>query len=240
MKKWLCRMLALVMVFSLTACGEKAEPKKEITENTENTTQTTGDTQPAEELTREEQDALDHALALLQTIPYSREGLISQMVYDGYDEMAAAAAADRTGLDWKEQAVKSAEEYVHYLPMSRTGVAQMLEYDRFTPDEAAYAVEQLKDVDWDAEAEEAVEKYLGQGVSRLGLEEVLEFDGFTPEQVRKAMDKTGDVDWDAQAVLCAKGYLEAMEFTREELIGQLKFEGFTTAQAEHAAAQCGF
>ena len=236
MKKWLCRMLALVMVFSLTACGEKAEPKED---QTENTAQTTGDTQPGEELTREEQAALDHALVLLETIPHSREGLISQMVYDGYDEMAAAAAADRTGADWKAEAVRSAGEYVLHLGVSRTGVAQMLEYERFTADETAYALEQLADVDWDAEADQAVEKHLEQGVSRLGLEEVLEFDGFTPEQVRKAMGKTGDVDWDAQAVLCAKGYLEAMEFTREELIGQLKYEGFTTAQAEHAAAQCG-
>jgi hypothetical protein len=60
-------------------------------------------------LTREEQDALDHAHALLETIPYSREGLISQMVYDGYEEMTAAAAADRLALDWKAQALKCAE-----------------------------------------------------------------------------------------------------------------------------------
>ena len=237
MKKWLCRMLALVMVFSLTACGEKDE---KTDEKPDQTTETTGDTQPTEALTKEEQDALDYALALLETIPYSREGLIRQMVDGGYDEAAAAAAADRTGLDWKAQAVKSAEEYVYYLPMSRSGVIQMLEYDLFTPEEAAYAVEQLKDADWDAEAEEALEKYMKQGVSRPGLEEVLEFDGFTAEQVSKAMGKTQDVDWDAQAVLCAKGYLEAMEFTRESLIGQLKYEGFTTAQAEYAADQCGF
>lgn len=237
MKKWLCLMLALAMVFSLTACGEKAEPKEE---QTENTAQTTGATQPAEELTREEQDALDHALALLETIPYSREGLISQMVYDGYDEMAAAAAADRTGADWKAQAAKSAGEYVLHLGVSRTGIAQMLEYERFTADETAYALEQLSDVDWNAEADQAVEKHLEQGVSQLGLESALEFQGFTQEQIKKAVGKTSDVDWDAQAVLCAKGYLEAMTFTRDSLIGQLKYEGFTTAQAEHAAQQCGF
>lgn len=237
MKKWMCLLLALVTVFSLTACGDQDEKREE---ETQNSTQTTGDTQPAETLTREEQDALDHALELLETIPYSREGLISQMVHDGYAEAAAAAAVDRTGLDWKEQAVKSAEEYVKYLPMSRTGVAQMLEYDRFTPDEVAYAMEQLNDVDWDMEADEAVEKYLQQGVSKRSLEENLEFQGFTPEQIRKAVTKTADVDWDKQAVLCAKGYLEAMEFTRDSLIGQLKYEGFTTAQAEYAADQCGF
>ena len=240
MKKLLCMLLVLVMVFSLTACGEKAEPKKEITENTEDATQTTGDTQPAEELTREEQDALDYALALLETVAYSREGIISQMVHDGYEEAVAAAAADRTGTDWKAQAVRSAQECVLHLAVSRTGVAQMLEYERFTADETVYAMEQLKDVDWDAETDQAVEKHLEQGVSKRGLEDVLEFQGFTQEQIKKAVSKTGDVDWDAQAVLCAKGYLEAMEFTREELIGQLKFEGFTTAQAEYAADQCGF
>lgn len=237
MKKWMCLLLALVTIFSLTACGEKAEPKEETAANA---TQATGDTQPAQQLTKEEQDALDYALALLETVAYSREGLISQMVHDGYEEAVAAAAADRTGLDWKAQAVRSAQECVLHLAVSRTGVAQMLEYERFTADETAYAMEQLKDVDWDAEADQAVEKYLKQGVSKRGLEDVLEFDGFTPEQISKAVGKTADVDWDEQAVLCAKGYLEAMEFTREELIGQLKFEGFTTAQAEYAADQCGF
>lgn len=237
MKKLLCLILALVAAFSLTACGEQAEQTEP---QPENTTPTTGATQPTEPLTREEQDALDYALALLETIPHSREGLISQMVYDGYDEMAAAAAADRTGADWKAQAAKSAGEYVLHLGVSRTGVAQMLEYERFTADEIAYAMEQLNGVDWDAEADQAVEKHLKQGVSKLGLESALEFQGFTQEQISKAVGKTADVDWDTQAVLCAKGYLEAMEFTRDSLIGQLKYEGFTTAQAEYAAQQCGF
>lgn len=241
MKKRLCLLLVLVMVFALTACGEKDEQTKD---KIEDTTKETEILQPAEDdsqtLTREEQDALDHALELLQTIPYSREGLISQMVYDGYEETVAAAAADRTGLDWKEQAVKAAEEYVKYLPMSRTGLAQMLEYDRFTADEAAHAMEHLENTDWDAEADEAVTNFLRQGVSKLGLEETLAFQGFTPEQIGKAMGKTVDVDWDKQAVLCAEGYLEAMEFDRDGLIGQLKYEGFTTDQAEFAADQCGF
>lgn len=236
MKKWICLMLALVLALSFTACGEKDAQDEETTKATE----TAGDTQPTQTLTKEEQDTLDHALALLQTIPYSREGLISQMVYEGYDEQAAIAAADRTGMNWKEQALKCAEEYVQYLPMSRSGLAQMLEYDLFTAEEAAYAMEQLADVDWDAEADEAVTNLLRQGVSKLGLEETLEFQGFTPQQISKAMEKTQDVDWDAQAVLCAEGYLEAMEFTRDSLIGQLKYEGFTTAQAEYAADQCGF
>ena len=48
------------------------------------------------------------------------------------------------------------------------------------------------------------------------------------------------MDWNDQAVLCAKGYLEAMEFTRESLLDQLRYEGFTFAQAEYAADQCGF
>ena len=129
---------------------------------------------------------------------------------------------------------------IHYHMMSRSGLAQMLEYDLFTAEEAAYAMEQLADVDWDAEADEAVTNLLRQGVSKLGLEETLEFQGFTPQQISKAMEKTQDVDWDAQAVLCAEGYLEAMEFNRDSLIGQLKYEGFTTAQAEYAADQCGF
>ena len=47
MKKWMCLLLALVTVFSLTACGDQDEKREE---ETQNTTQTTGDTQPAETL----------------------------------------------------------------------------------------------------------------------------------------------------------------------------------------------
>ena len=189
MKKWMCLLLALVTIFSLTACGEKDE---KTDEKTENATQTTQKAQSAAVLSKDEQDALDHALALLETIPYSREGLIAQLVYEGYDELIAAATADRTGMDWKAQAVKAAEEYVKNLPVSHAAVAQMLEYDLFTPEETAYAQEQLQDVDWDKQAVLCAKGYLeDMELTRDELIGKLMYEGFTTAQAEYAADQCG-------------------------------------------------
>lgn len=44
-------------------------------------------------------------------------------------------------------------------------------------------------------------------------------------------------DWNEQAAKCAKSYLDSMSFSRDELISQLEYEGFTRAQAEYGAAK---
>lgn len=47
------------------------------------------------------------------------------------------------------------------------------------------------------------------------------------------------VDWDEQAARSAKSYMEFSSFSRQGLIDQLKFEGFTAAQVKHGADAVG-
>ena len=47
------------------------------------------------------------------------------------------------------------------------------------------------------------------------------------------------VDWNEQAALKAEAYMDQSAFSRSGLITQLKFEGFTPAQAAYGAKSVG-
>ncbi|MGP4060229.1 Ltp family lipoprotein [Halobacillus sp. H74] len=48
------------------------------------------------------------------------------------------------------------------------------------------------------------------------------------------------VDWQEQAVVMAQHYLDYTSFSRQGLIDQLTFEGFSTEHATYAVSQVGF
>ena len=47
-------------------------------------------------------------------------------------------------------------------------------------------------------------------------------------------------DWCAEAAEAAKSYIDLMPMSRDELIEQLKFEGYTPEQAEYGAQSVGY
>jgi len=49
---------------------------------------------------------------------------------------------DNCGADWKEQAVKKAEQYLSVMSFSRDGLIGQLEFEGFTHEQAVYGVEQ--------------------------------------------------------------------------------------------------
>ena len=53
------------------------------------------------------------------------------------------------------------------------------------------------------------------------------------------MDAAG-ADWNEQAAKSAESYLEFSSFSRQGLIDQLVFEGFSQAEAEYGVSQIGF
>jgi len=53
------------------------------------------------------------------------------------------------------------------------------------------------------------------------------------------VDHTG-ADWNEQAAKKAEQYLKYSAFSREGLIDQLMFEGFTRSQAEYGVAAVGY
>lgn len=52
------------------------------------------------------------------------------------------------------------------------------------------------------------------------------------------MDRV-EVDWNEQAAKSAQNYLDFQAFSRQGLIDQLIFEGFTAKQAEYGVSQTG-
>ena len=74
--------------------------------------------------------------------------------------------------------------------------------------------------------------------SHAGMVAALEGQGHGHDDAVYAADKLG-VDWNAKAAEMAAQYLETMEFTREDLVDQLQYEGFTREQADFGANAVG-
>lgn len=76
--------------------------------------------------------------------------------------------------------------------------------------------------------------------SRKGLIEQLEFEGYPTKVCKKAVDTIEEndlVSWSAEAIESAEGYLDLGSFSKEGLIEQLEFDGFTTKQARNAVGK---
>lgn len=100
-------------------------------------------TEPEEtiQVSKEEENALRAAKIYLETMAFSREGLIKQLEYEQYSTTAATYAAEYCGADWDEQAEKAAKNYLDIMPFSRDELIEQLEYEGFTHEQAVYGVE---------------------------------------------------------------------------------------------------
>ncbi len=74
--------------------------------------------------------------------------------------------------------------------------------------------------------------------SHAGIVAALESEGYSHDDAVYAADKLG-VDWNRKAAEMAAQYLDTMDFTREDLVDQLIYEGFTREQAEAGATAAG-
>lgn len=92
--------------------------------------------------TTEEGNALEKAKQYLSIFAFSRDGLIEQLLYDGFTQSDSEFAVDSCGADWKEQAAKKGKSYLEIFSFSRDGLIEQLEFDKFTHEEAVYGVEQ--------------------------------------------------------------------------------------------------
>ena len=75
-------------------------------------------------------------------MPFSYEGLIDQLEYEGFTHSEAVYGADNCGADWNEQAAMMAESYLDILPFSRSELIGQLEFEGFTHAQAVYGAEQ--------------------------------------------------------------------------------------------------
>lgn len=193
-------------------------------------------------------EALETAKTYLEAMPFSRDGLVEQLVYAGYTQEESEFAADNAGVDWNEMAVLSAESYLLSSDYSENGLIRQLESssEKFTHDQAVYGVSIAgKDIDWNEMAARRAAFYLrSSAFSENGLIKQLESDrvGFTHEQAVYGAEKAGqDIDWVQMAIKRAENLLDSSAISANALIRQLESDaiGFTHEQAEEAVAVVG-
>lgn len=72
-----------------------------------------------------------------------------------------------------------------------------------------------------------------QGFSRSGLIEQLKYEQYSEDACEKAvslLEENGEVDWEEECLESATNYLDTMSFSKQQLIDQLKYEGFSDDQ----------
>lgn len=108
-------------------------------------------TQEVEEptTTAAQDNALRAAGSYLDTMPFSKAGLIDQLSSEygsAFDKADAKWAVAQLDVDWNEQAVTAAENYLDTMAFSRQGLIDQLssEYgSQFTKAQATYAADKM-------------------------------------------------------------------------------------------------
>ena len=137
-------------------------------------------------------NAVRSAQNYLNIMPFSRSGLIEQLISEGYSNQDATYAVDKISPDWSKEAAKSAQNYLNIMPFSRSGLLTQLEYDGFSTESAIFAVNQLGNDIWYEEASKSAQNYLNiMPFSRSGLIDQLISDGFTLDQAEIGVYSTG-------------------------------------------------
>ena len=108
---------------------------------------------PTADMTMAQKNAYNAGLNYIDLMPFSKQGLIDQLSSeygDGYDKAdaeAAVEAIEKNGLvDWNEEAVEAAQNYLDTMSFSKEGLIEQLESsygDNFTHEQAVQAVEKV-------------------------------------------------------------------------------------------------
>lgn len=139
-----------------TAAAEQPMDEDDAATSSEGTQSPETDPPAAEPLVQDEPEttlAQDNALraaeSYLDSMPFSKRGLIDQLSSEygsGYKAKEATWAVNQLDVDWNEQAVLQAKSYLDTMAFSRAGLIDQLssEYgSQFTVQQATYAVDQI-------------------------------------------------------------------------------------------------
>ena len=155
-KKVLITLSAVAILMLLVACGETGVPSSDSTEESDSAAPAAESvTEPAEPegaeepvaqepaapaLTMGQQQAVGKGEDYLSFAAFSRQGLIDQLVYEGFSVEDATFAVDYIAPDWNAQAAKKAQDYLDMTSFSRQGLIDQLTYEGFSQAEAEYGV----------------------------------------------------------------------------------------------------
>jgi hypothetical protein len=138
----------LVVLTATSSPDESTSTKEPSSTSTPDTTDAPAETaeavepEPVEPVeTIGQSNARRSAESYIDSMAFSRQGLIDQLKYEEYSVADATYAVDAITVDWNEQAAKSAENYLSTSAFSRGDLIDQLIYEGFTEAQANYGVE---------------------------------------------------------------------------------------------------
>ncbi len=154
------------------------------------------------------EQAARSAKTYIETMPFSRAGLVQQLASDAGErftleqaEYGVSFIENNNIVNWNEQAFQSAKLYLETMAYSRRGLVDQLSSEfgsQFTIEQAEYGVASLETegiVDWNEQAARAAQQYLDvMPYSRSELLEQLSSEygsKFTLEQAEYGVSSTG-------------------------------------------------
>lgn len=89
-----------------------------------------------------QKNAIQKARDYLRSMAFSRQGLIDQLIFEGYSAEDSTYAVDEVHPDWNTQAAKKAKNYLDTMPFSRQSLIDQLLFEGFSQSEAEFGVSQ--------------------------------------------------------------------------------------------------
>lgn len=153
-----------------------------------------------ENITNEQKRCIEQGISYLGSSSFSKQDLVDQLEYEGYNSNMAKWAVDHLKVNWNEQAYQEAKSYLRSSNFSYNGLMRQLTSTSgsgFTQSEAEYAMAKIdKETDWNEQAYQEAKSYLrSSSFSKSRLIQQLESShgsGFTHEQAVYGANKAYD------------------------------------------------
>lgn len=143
-------IIILLVVIVVIACSSGDDEDKSPTPDTDTATVEENE---LPDMTTAQENAYESAKSYVDTLAFSKKGLMKQLTSDygeGYEKKDARFAIKllqkRGEVNWKEEAVEAAQNYLDTQSFSKKGLFEQLtsEYaDQFTEKQAQYAVDKV-------------------------------------------------------------------------------------------------
>ena len=139
------KLLIVLVLLLLVGCGSPEEPvKQSIAEPAPASAPPVTQVKPVDTgETLSQKNAVGKAILYIETMPFSKSGLVEQLEFEGFETEDATYAVNKIDVDWMEQAVLKGKAYLDIMSFSRTGLIEQLEFEGFSNEEATYAVDQI-------------------------------------------------------------------------------------------------
>ena len=134
--------IALVMLAGISTAANGGSNNLPST-GSNTTTESTDTKEQAPTETVAQQNAREKAQSYLDTMPFSRTGLIKQLVFEKFEKADAEYGVDALKADWNEQAAKKAQSYLDIMSYSQKGLIAQLKFEGFTTEQATYGVKKV-------------------------------------------------------------------------------------------------